>query len=425
MRILIVTDVFPPHCDGSGWSTFHLARGLLAAGHEIRVVKPEPGLVGIRRRAYEGVEVADFGFAYHDVPYVRNFLKNDVLYPRLERFLAGELRAHPAEVVHAQHVLGAPPSIAAAREAGVPVVVTVRDHWPICYFTTWHVAGERCPDCTFAKMLACMRDKDPRAYWAGIPLMGYMRRNVRQKQHALRQADAVIAVSRYIADAVARPVVGDERVHVIPNFIDVSEIERAAASAPAVDLPARFWLFAGKLYALKGARFVLDVAARLGGEVPLVVVGDGPEREAMERRVAEERLAVRFVPWLDNVELWRVMRRAEVVVVPSLLAEALSRTVLEAMAVGAPVATTESGGIRDQIADDDTGLVLPAEADVFARSLASLLADPGRRRAMAVNARRAVRTRFDRGAVLPRFESLYADLLRRRSAPSEAAGSAP
>ena len=407
MRVLIVTDAFPPRCDGSGWSTFHLARALAENGHDVRVVKPEPGLAGLRRRSYEDLEVTDFGFPYLDRPYVRNLLKNDLLYPRLARFLIAELRARPADVVHAQHVLSAPPSIAAAVTLAVPSVVTVRDHWPICYFTTWHVAGERCPSCGFRKMLACMKGKDPHGYWAGIPMMPYMRRNVRAKQRSLRRASAVVAVSRYIAEQVLAPILQSDRIQVIPNFIDAAEIDRAAQSAPDVELPERFLLFAGKLHLLKGAQFVLDVMAQGRCGLPLVVLGDGAERERMERRVREERLDVRFLPWLDNEEVWRVMRRAEVVLVPSLLNEALSRTVLEAMAVGTPVAATASGGIHDQLEDGESGVVSVADAAVFAERLAVLAGDPALRARLAARARDTVRARFDRREVVARMEALY------------------
>jgi glycosyltransferase involved in cell wall biosynthesis len=410
-RVLVVTDAFPPHCDGSGWSTYHLARALADEGHDVRVIKPEPHLAGLRRRAYEGLEVTDYGFPYVDQPYVRNLLKNDLLYPRLRDFLVGELRARPADVVHAQHVLSAPPSIAAARTLGLPSVVTVRDHWPICYFTTWHVAGERCPDCSFRKMLACMKGKEPRGYWAGIPMMPYMRRNVRAKQRSLREASAVVAVSRYIASQVLQPILPANRIRIIANFVDVDEIDATAAAAPAVELPERFLLFAGKLYTLKGAHFVLDAVAQRRWSVPLVVIGDGPERAAMHERVKREGLDVRFLPWLDNAEVWRVMRRADAVLVPSLLHEALSRTVLEAMAVATPVAATDSGGIHDQLVDGESGVVTAADAAVFAQRVAALEVDQTLRARLASRARDEVLTRFDRRAVVRRVVALYDEVV--------------
>ena len=233
MRVLIVTDAFPPRCGGSGWSTFHLARALGARNHQVRVVKPEAGLAGVRRREHEGIPVVDFGYWVRDIPYLRSWLRDEWLRRRLERFLLAELAVWPADLVHAQHVLSAPPAIAAAARLGLPSVVTVRDYWPVCYFTTAHVEGASCPDCGFAKMLECMREKSPRAYWAGVPLMPYMRRNVRRKQRSLADADAVIAVSGVIAERAVSTIVAAERMRVIPNSIDAAEVQRVAAATPA------------------------------------------------------------------------------------------------------------------------------------------------------------------------------------------------
>src|SRR6266851_5042425 len=297
MRVLIVTDTFPPRCGGSGWSTFSLARALAARGHSVHVVKLEANLSGVRRREHEGIPVTDFGYVLADVPYLRSWLRDELLRRRLERLLLSELAIWRADVVHAQHVLSTPPAIYAAARSGLPSVVTVRDYWPVCYFTTAHVEGARCPDCAFAKMLECMREKSPRAYWAGVPLMPYMRRNVRRKQRSLAAADAAIAVSRVVAERAVGPVVAAERIHVIPNPIDAAEVERVAAVAPGVELPERFVLFVGKLVRFKGAWLALDAMARLGNPVPLVMVGDGAERSALEASARGRSLAVSFLPW--------------------------------------------------------------------------------------------------------------------------------
>jgi glycosyltransferase involved in cell wall biosynthesis len=407
MRILIVTDAFPPRCGGSGWSAFHLTQALAREGHDVRVIQPRAGLSGIAMRRYEEVDVTEFGYVLHDLPYLRSVLRDEVLARRLTAHLVRELRVRPVDVVHAQHALSAPPSIAAGRTAGTPVVVTVRDYWPSCYFTTASVDGAQCPACGFRGMLRCMKEKSPRGYWAGVPLMPYMRRNVRRKQERLRQAAAVIAVSRYIADVVVRPIVGDGATHVIPNSIDADQVRRAAAEPPASELPDRFLLFAGKLNALKGAGFALDVVSRIRHSVPLVMVGEGAERPAIERRAREERLDVRFLPWVDNREVWRIMRRASAVLVPSLWAEPLSRTVTEAMAVGVPVAATDRGGIHDQIEQGKSGLVLPPDPRAFAESIDALLADPAARERYVAAARRRVEAAFDDRVVLPRLEALY------------------
>jgi glycogen synthase len=417
MRVLIVTDAFPPRCGGSGWSTFHLARALAARGHAIRVVKPQGGLTGVRVRRYEGISVTDFGYVLHDFPYLRNFEREQWLAVRLGGFLVEDLGRAPVDVVHAQHLLSALPSIVAARESRVPIVVSVRDHWPTCYFTTAHVPGDACPTCGFAKLLRCMREKSPRAYWAGVPMMPYMRHSVRRRQTALRRADAVVAVSEYIAERVVRPVVGAHATFVIPTSIDLAEVSRVCEERPATPVPDRFLLFVGKISRSKGADFTLDVLARLRHSIPLVMLGEGRERAAIERRAHEQRLDVRLLPWVDNREVLRIMRRATLLLVPSLWPESLSRTVIEGMAVGVPVAATDCGGIHDQILHEQSGLVLPADASSFAAAVDRFLDDASARPRFVSAARTRVESTFDHGTVLPRYESLYCRLVERVGTP--------
>ena len=416
MRLLIVTDAFPPGCGGSGWSAFHLARALLRRGHDVRVVEPRPGRREVRERRFEDIEVSNFGYYFRDVPYLRSVLRDEILSRRLREYLERDLETRPVDLVHAQHVLSAGPSVAAARAVGIPVVVTVRDHWPRCYFTTAHVDGESCPDCSLPKMLRCMREKSPRGYVAGVPMIPYMRRSVRRRQAVLRRADAVVAVSGYIADRVVRPIVGDGKTHVIPNSVDLSAVLRLAEEPPQTELPARFLLFVGKLNALKGAMFALDVLACLRHRMPLVMVGEGVDRQGIERRAAEQRLDVRLVPWVDNAEVLRIMRRAAVILVPSLWPEPLSRTVTEAMAAGVPIAATDRGGIHDQLVHGESGLVLPPDAKLFAAAVDRLLEDPSTARRLAVAARMRIEAAFDHSVVLPKLESVYQSLLEMRQA---------
>ncbi|PYR79052.1 MAG: glycosyltransferase family 1 protein, partial [Acidobacteria bacterium] len=136
MRILIPTDAFPPVCGGSGWSTYELARGLRAHGHDVLVLRPRPGQpAGIRDAEYDGFTVREFGARAPDVPFVRNYFKSERLTRSLSRYIGELLRGGGFDLVHAQHVMTALPAIEAARAARVPVVCTVRDYWPVCYWS--------------------------------------------------------------------------------------------------------------------------------------------------------------------------------------------------------------------------------------------------------------------------------------------------
>ena len=131
MRILLVTDSFPPNCGGSGWSTYELARGLRERGHEIWIVRPRPGHPPHDTDTYDGFDVDEIGVTAPRVPFIRNYFKNERLWRQIAHALIERIRARRIEVVHGQHVLSSVPAIAAAEATHIPSLATVRDYWPL------------------------------------------------------------------------------------------------------------------------------------------------------------------------------------------------------------------------------------------------------------------------------------------------------
>src|SRR5690242_8757878 len=174
MRILIPTDAFPPICGGSGWSTYELARGLRERGHEVTVVRPRPGEpAGTRHTEYDGIPVHEIRFAAPNIPYVRNYYKSERLIPVLSEYVHQLASRDGYNVIHAQHVMTALPAIAAATRAGVPVVVTVRDYWPVCYWSDLLITKDGlalCPECSVGNMTHCIRPRAGIAWPLALPL---------------------------------------------------------------------------------------------------------------------------------------------------------------------------------------------------------------------------------------------------------------
>ncbi|MBI2833136.1 MAG: glycosyltransferase family 4 protein [Acidobacteria bacterium] len=423
LRILIATDAFPPVCGGSGWSTYELASGLRARGHTLTIVQPKTARDDEESAEYDGFRVMPFRAPAPDVPYVRNVVKNEWLYRRLGSFLRDIIVRVQIDLVHAQHVLTGPASVRAARSAGVPVVCTVRDYWPVCYWSDLihdPSASSLCPACSTGMMARCIRPRAGALWPLALPMIPYMRGNLGRKRQALVGADAVIAVSSTLAADLRRraPELARTRVEVIPNPVDVRSI-RAVSAGGTPDVAAPYAVYVGKLAANKGAGFLVSAIRKAGLKWPVVVVGEGPERAMIERQAADSGLDVRFTGWLprDRTLVW--LAGASLLIFPSYGPESLSRTLLEAGALGIAIAAMDTGGTRDIITHDETGL-LSATPDELAHHIRRLVADPGLRERLGGNARRRVEDRFDAPAVVARIETLYRDLLRERPVASAA-----
>jgi len=412
MRILIATDAFPPVCGGSGWSTYELARGLRARGHDLVIVQPVPGgTSGITEATYDGFTIRRFGTPAPDIPYVRNYYKSERLTRSLTAYLSTVLRHEHHDIVHAQHVMTTMGAIAAARLAGVPVVATVRDYWPVCYWSDLlHTSDglELCPACTAENMRLCIQPRAG-AFWPlALPMIPYMRGNLAAKRAGLAEANAVIAVSRRIAaDLRARaPELAQTRMDVIPNPVNVAAL-RAAATDGADAEP--YALYLGKLAPNKGTDHLIDVITRADLPWKLIVAGDGPQRPAIEQAARASGRRVEFTGWVDKETATRLLAGASMLIFPSRGPESLSRVLIEASALGVAIAAMDTGGTRDIVEPDVTGL-LSTSAQGLAEDVRRLAADAGLRRSLGEAARRKVEREFDAPAVVERIERLYREL---------------
>jgi glycogen(starch) synthase len=418
MRLLLPTDAFPPICGGSGWSTYELARGLRARGHDVVVVQPKPGTApGAREREYDRLRVIEVGAAAPNVPYVRNYFKNERLYPVLADFLAGLIRRERFDLVHGQHVLTCLPSIAAGQQTGIPAVCTVRDYWPVCYWSDLihtRSGSSLCPACSAGMMTQCIRPRSGALWPLALPMIPYMRSNLARKRTGLAAADAVIAVSSTIAaDLRARaPELAKTRLEIIPNPIDVASIRARAAAQPR-PLEGPYALYLGKLAPNKGTAQLVGVAERAGLDWPLVVVGDGPDRAELAAAAARSDRDVRLVGWLDHDQASAWLGHASILVFTSRGPESLSRVLIEASALGVPIAARNTGGTPDIVKHDETGL-LSSSVDGLADDVRRLREDAELRARLGAGARLRAEHEFDAPAVVGRIESVYEDLLSRR-----------
>ncbi len=400
LRVLFVSDVFPPRSYGSGQSAYHLARGLREAGHAVRVVVCQPTLAGMWTD-YDGFPVwrpDNDARRLPDVAFSANGLAAGAAIQRL-------LRDWQPDVLHAQHVHSA---LVATRAAeGIPVVVTVRDHWATCFYGT-ALAETPCPGCLTGTKSPCNIARGTTTAPAVLRTAkaAVMRATLAQRHEVLRKAAAVIAVSGAIADELA-PHVTPERLFVIPNGIDTAALAQVVpADNPA--LPPAYFVSVGKLAYHKGTDRLPEIMQRLPQDAPpLVVLGDGPDA-AMLRAADSTGNRIRLLGVRPNDETLRIMAGAVALLFPVRWDEPLSRTHLEALALGVPIIATATGGTPDAVRDGITGfLVGRGDTNALAARAAQLWRDNALRARMRDAARAHARNTFDIHAVAQRTALLY------------------
>ncbi len=202
------------------------------------------------------------------------------------------------------------------------------------------------------------------------------------------------------------------RSHVVPFCVDLRKFERgeAAASAPG---ELRL-LMASRLVPGKGHPELVDAIAALAPQWPklhLTILGDGPERGAIEARIATHGVQghVTLVGHVRNEDVPAHMRKAHAVVLPSYMpGETFPICLLEAMALGLPTIGTDWFGIPDIIADGVTGFVVPPrDSASLATAVAKLAGDPELRRRFGEAGRARAEKELSAEAVANRYADLY------------------
>ena len=420
LRILIATDAFPPVCGGSGWSTWELARGLIKRGHHVEVVKVDAGgRRGIFETTYDGIRVTEFCRPASNVPVVRNLQKNERLWPALEKYLRTRLRESTFDLVHGQHAMTTVPAINAAAEVNLPAVATVRDYWPLCYWSDLIYDPSQpklCPECTPGLRTTCVKPRAGRATPAAWTLIPYMRLNLQTKRRTLARASAIIAPSHAIAAdlrARARELL-ETPLYTIPNPVDMAPLDEIHAHAPRPKADP-YVLYAGKLARNKGVQFLLGAYQDAGISWPLVVAGDGPMRAELETEAQKRGIAIEILGWLPRDQTLTWMRHAGILAFPSYGPESLSRVLIEASALGTPIAAMDTGGTRDIVRHGATGL-LSTDPAGFARDLERLFTDERLRAALGSRARVQAHASFSAESVVERIEQVYRSVLEPRAA---------
>lgn len=325
LRVLVLNNFAPP----LGGAEEHVARliELLAdAGHEPRLLVPEPA----------GRSAAA------DRMHNRAFAKR----------LSAEIDAFSPDVLHVHNFLkrmGTAP-FAVARRRGVPSVLTVHDYQLMCP-RTWAIRADGSPcdrphlaTCMFGGCRGSLEGVRGRAAYAANAL-----RRAWIARRVARDATTITAPAHALADRLGRAL--GRSIDVLPYPF---EAPRPQPSPP----PTRDLLFVGRVSVEKGLAPFLDAFARVP-DLALTVAGDGPALPNLREQTARLGLVdrVRFLGRVDHQEIEGTLSQHGALVAPSLWMDNSPLTIHEALSAGRPVLGSLRGGIPELIEDGVQGFV--------------------------------------------------------------------
>jgi glycosyltransferase involved in cell wall biosynthesis len=411
VKALYITHLYPPrHIGGTENYTHALARGLIARGHEAQVLCVEDWERG---DAYwnghtddllDGVCVRRLHLNWTKAPDANRYLYDN---PLVADYVRQYVRDVEADVVHVTscHTLSAS-VIGAAKQAGLPVVVTLTDFWFVCPRVTL-VKGDgalcdgRVPE---HECVRCLSHKSKGYRWpryvlpenVTVQLLSTVSRhgrltrlrglrgmimNVRDRrmklQRALQQADRVLIASRsgrtlLQGNGVSMPI------DVVPYGHDLSWLRTYTGKPPREALS---FGFAGQISPMKGPHVLIEAYKTAVPEfhARLLIYGDMDKDLQYGRQLrslANGRRDIEFRGTYPHAESGRIFSEIDVLVAPSLWND-YPLIINEAFAAQTPVIATDLGGVRDLVEPEVNGLLFErGNTEALARALRRAIAEP-------------------------------------------------
>lgn len=326
------------------------------------------------------------------------------------------LRREKPDLVHIHNtfVMISPSIYAACRDADVPVVQTLHNYRMFCPAATFFREGRVCEDCVDHGLMhgvwhACYRDSVAATAVTALMLMVH-----RQAGTWADAVDSYIALTEFSRLRFLRGGLPAERVFVKSNFVDPD---------PGVGpRDGEFVVFVGRLSPEKRVSTMLNAWSRLsekGLDIPLWVIGGGPERAELEAEAKVRKLNnVVFKGLLPRPETIAAIGAARFLVFSSEWYENFPLTIAESFAKGVPVISSRLGAMAEIVDDNRTGIhFTPGDADDLAAKVEWGWKHPQLILAMGNEARREFEAKYMADANYQQLMHIYEQTLTRRGKP--------
>jgi glycosyltransferase involved in cell wall biosynthesis len=406
MRVLMVTDFYPPFVGGVEVLVSALSKELVQRGHEVTVatlaapdLPAEEDDAGVSvRRIRATTQRGRFLYMTEARPWAPPAPD-----PEATAALGTVVRAARPDVVHGHDWL-ARSYLPLKRRTGPPLLMSLHYFTHSCAKKTLMRGGAPCPGPRLRACLACAASHYGTAKGTAVTLAQWAGAEVEA-----RLVDLFLPVSRATADGNQLAAAGLP-FRVVPNFVaeapDASEHAELLALLP----PEPFLLFVGDIRRDKGIHILLEGYQRMPAPPPLVLIG-----KVWPDTPATLPTGVTMLRSWPNGAVRAAMGRCLALVVPSVWPEPFGIVVAEAIAAGRPVVASALGGIPEIVRHEREALLVPPDdPGVLSAAMARIAGDDALQRRLS-GAARSRSQDYTAAAVVPSFEAAYADAVARRA----------
>lgn len=411
MRVLFLTNFYQTHgSGGEEQSCQQVVEGLKQRGHTTLVLTSMHGTKnvpveteGIHRSLYLEVDLVPWR---HSITF---FTKRKAREHHNLQCFERVLDQFEPDIVFIWGMYNLPKSLPGLAEARYPdkVIYRFATYWPT--LPSPHEFYWRSPG---------------RKWYSQIPkrALGYFARAMlanEDQQHPLRfkHAICVSAASRNVLVEAGVPV---SNARIIYTGLDINKYWNGEQSQRGHDERSLNLLYAGRLASDKGIDTAIEAMTKLvfgqgRREIRLSLAGSGSTEYETHLRLLVNQAGltdyVSFLGWVPPAEMPELLRKFDVLLVPSIWPEPFARVVLEGMISGLVIVATPTGGTPEIVLDGENGLLFtPEDPQDLAQKIGRLVEDPESRRKLAKAGKQTIMERFTVTKMMDEFESYLQDV---------------
>jgi len=424
VKICFSCEYFPPFGSGGGEiSTFYQAEGLANSGQKIVVVTPDYGATEYEER--DNMKICRFPF-FKKLKTGEQcnpiFLANPIFFLYFLYHLVKTCRREKVQIIHAHTNNAIISSFFTAKLLGIKSVVTLRDTTMLCAagLLCLHEVDAVPPDCGVVKFVKCVWAFDKKYYpeWGLVyrlksVLNAFLNElDLSLKRMAIRKADALITVSDGLKSLCEHSGINGKRMVAVYNSPPIQteideQIKEEIANRYKIK-GRKVILYAGKMSYGKGTDVLIEsIEAVIKKEPCSLFVFLGKKNPLI---LFPERLKDYYVTpgFVSNKEAQVFFALADVVVVPSVWQEPLSRVLLEGMYFSKPIVATKVGGMSEAVINGKTGLLVGrGSPDELAKAIIAILKDRHRAEVMGREGKKLLEDRFSIDKNIAKLMEVY------------------
>ncbi len=294
-----------------------------------------------------------------------------VLYSREAKIKFAELlRNFKPDIIHIHNIYHhiSPSILPVAKKQGIPVVMHLHDYKLICPNQSLFMKGTSCEQCARGRYYKCLLNRCVKDSLAGSALATvemYLHHSILKIYE--KNIQLFIAPSEFMKRTMVRFGQEAEKIQVIYN-----PYSRELAEYPSEKRELKdYLLYFGRLTAEKGLEILIRAAALSSKKT--IIAGSGPHERTLRRLAEKLKAPVEFLSFQDSERLRLLLAEAEAVVIPSIWAENMPLSLLEALSLGKIVIASRIGGLPEIIKDGENGLLFrPGDSEDLTRQIKHL-----------------------------------------------------